>query len=571
MRGKLVCLSLFAAIILSMLLGTSPAGAQVRPIFRKAIPTITIVYPNGGENLNTGADYGIVWRYSGISDNAMVQIALLKNKSKVGEIVQQTPIHYSLSPSGTGAFKWKVASIFRGTVGPGCAYRIRVSVLGAVGDRGDSAMDFCIVAPAPQMNLVLQTPNGGERWPLGTTQKIVWNSTGINSEIRLSLWQEGHNLGLGVIARVPASAGSYDWKVGVLALSSSSLKTGGAGFKIHIESPGGEVHDQSVGSFEITSAIRFYDNIPQTFAAVAVDQWIKVTAPAAGAVLKPIDQFDINWECSESMKKKWAKFILLKGGQPFIVLMNKAYLNSGHNYFQLPGDGVVPPGDYQIRIESLDDPGIKGDSGLLHVVAKVSLDYKTQYAPTTANRIMEEFTQPNNHNVYWDHIPNSFKQLASEGSFALPPDPGSGAIRVGVVRINSPQDGCTSWSLSYRSFIHFDFDLKGKVKSAKLTYDETIYPSDYPINFYPLIKLESQWNGNTADLFGRSGMFLDNSEKLKAVVQSWIDDPATNFGMVMTAVSEGSISGGSSPCDGYEEHQSILQNVKLVIVVDVIN
>ena len=496
-REKLVCLSLSAAIFLFILLGISPAGAQVRlrQILPKPIPTISLVYPKGGENLTTGTDYGIVWQYSGISDDAMVQIVLLKDGSKFGVIVQQTPIHYSSSPSGTGAFKWKAASILRGTVGPGCTYRIRVRVLEGVATWGDSARDFCIAGPAPQKNLVLQTPTGGA------------------------------------------------------------------------------VHDQSAGAFENTPATQASQPklMPQTFRGVAVDQWIKVTAPAAGAILEPINQYDINWERSESMKKKWAKFILLKGGQPFIVLTDKAYLNSGHNYFQLPGGGAVPPGDdYQIRIESLDDPGIKGDSGFVHVVAKVTPDYETYYIPTTANRIMEEDFTSNQHEVSWDTIPNAFKELASEGSFSLPPDPGPGAIHVGVVR------GNPGWSLSFRSFVLFDFKgLKGNVKSAKLTYDETVYPSNYPIVLYPLIKLDSQWNGSTADLFGKSGMVLDNPEssfpqKLKDVVQGWIDNPATNFGMVMTAVGEGSVAGSDGEVDP-DEHQSIMKNVKLVIVIDVID
>ena len=223
-----------AAFMLLLAATAVPAGAD----------TITIVQPNGGEKLTRGADYGIVWNYSGFPDTAKVTLTLLRNGRPVGDFAKDVAIRYAQSPSGTGAYKWKVGAFAAHGVDLGCGYKVRVKVQRTqrltlpnrpappVTDADDSDGTFCIVAPGPAPTLKLEAPNGGQLWALGSTRKIAWSSSGLIGQVRISLLQEGYNLGRGIIVRVPASQTSYDWKVGTLAPPYGSVRT------IRIVSPG---------------------------------------------------------------------------------------------------------------------------------------------------------------------------------------------------------------------------------------------------------------------------------------------------------------------------------------------
>ncbi len=56
--------------------------------------------------------------------------------------------------------------------------------------------------------MTVTAPNGGEKWALGSTQNITWNSTGLTGadSVAIQLWKSG--VKLGVITTVPAVPGS---------------------------------------------------------------------------------------------------------------------------------------------------------------------------------------------------------------------------------------------------------------------------------------------------------------------------------------------------------------------------
>jgi hypothetical protein len=80
----------------------------------------------------------------------------------------------------------------------------------------------------------IQSPKGGENWALNSTQKITWNSAGLNCSIHIILIQNGRVKGF-IVRDIPISTGSFDWQVGRY-ISGKDIKTvsPGAGFIIRI-------------------------------------------------------------------------------------------------------------------------------------------------------------------------------------------------------------------------------------------------------------------------------------------------------------------------------------------------
>lgn len=80
----------------------------------------------------------------------------------------------------------------------------------------------------------VNSPNGGEKWKLGSVQKIQWTSSGLTNKVKLTLWKNNSLVGL-IIKDMPQTGG-YSWKVG-------SFKGGSAGtasvYKIKIREQGG--------------------------------------------------------------------------------------------------------------------------------------------------------------------------------------------------------------------------------------------------------------------------------------------------------------------------------------------
>jgi hypothetical protein len=102
---------------------------------------------------------------------------------------------------------------------------------------------------SPKITLV--SPKGNEKWILGTTETIVWNASGVTGQVRISLLQEGWNLGRGVIAHVPVGSGSYAWTIGKLLPPYTSLTGKGSGFRIRVEMMVGNVSTESPLPFAI--------------------------------------------------------------------------------------------------------------------------------------------------------------------------------------------------------------------------------------------------------------------------------------------------------------------------------
>lgn len=112
------------------------------------------------------------------------------------------------------------------------------------------SLDFGVVFSHPVPPYIfMDSPNGGESWPKGSSQQIAWKSPGVGGNARLVLFRNG--VKTGVIATVPAAQGSYGWAAGAYIGGSAPAAKN---YKIKIVSTDGTYSDWSDANFALTLA-----------------------------------------------------------------------------------------------------------------------------------------------------------------------------------------------------------------------------------------------------------------------------------------------------------------------------
>lgn len=157
---------------------------------------ITVVAPNGGENLPAGAAYGIRWT-DDISE--WVRIDLYKNDSFYFTIVDST--------ESDAYYAWYVPD----TTSGGSSYKIKITSVidNNITDFSDN--DFTI--EENQINIT--APNGGENWQTGYPHSITWTDN-IDENVKIELFKGGSFYD--TIATSTASDGYFSWVVPVGAV-----------------------------------------------------------------------------------------------------------------------------------------------------------------------------------------------------------------------------------------------------------------------------------------------------------------------------------------------------------------
>ncbi len=218
--------------------------------------SVSIITPNGGENLQANTTTSINWISTNVKD---VMIEFSKNNGAEWEtIVANTP--------SNGSYQWaSVPDIYSEL----CA--IRISDVTRNDVVSQSANTFTIT------NLINETikvlfPNGGEEWEAGTLQNITWEASAIdNVDIEYTI----NNGNTWVpLANNIVSTGAYEWTIPSDINSPQS--------KIRIkDSDDGSPIDESDGTFTIK---------PKPS--------IRVTSPQGGDVYSTQDEVNITWESS---------------------------------------------------------------------------------------------------------------------------------------------------------------------------------------------------------------------------------------------------------------------------------
>ncbi|MGD2086785.1 MAG: Ig-like domain-containing protein [Candidatus Aminicenantes bacterium] len=159
-----------------------------------ASPTITVMAPNGGEQLTVGSSVNITW--SAVNSRGDVKIEYSINGGQEWIIITD-------AADNNGDYEWLVPD----TPSETCMVRIS-EIDGQPLDISDAV--FSIVEPVPG-EITIISPNGGESWTVGSLQEIKWTAEGINNvTIECSIdygttWQ--------VIVQTTANDGSFDWTI----------------------------------------------------------------------------------------------------------------------------------------------------------------------------------------------------------------------------------------------------------------------------------------------------------------------------------------------------------------------
>jgi len=126
------------------------------------VPSITVLYPNGGEVITGGALTKIKWNSVGLK-NVKIESST-NNGLSWTSVIESTP--------NTGEYVWS-------TTIPSNQYKIKISNVVSPNTPSDESDGTFTVTPEPSIQIL--SPNGGEQFVSGTSQNISWTSTNITN------------------------------------------------------------------------------------------------------------------------------------------------------------------------------------------------------------------------------------------------------------------------------------------------------------------------------------------------------------------------------------------------------
>jgi len=155
------------------------------------ISKLRVISPNGGENWQAGTVKAITWQNSNNISNVRLEYSLNNG-------LNWTQIKDTLASIGT--YNWNIPA----AITPSTIAKIRISDINdlTILDASDNVFTIS--------SLKVTSPNGGERWQLGTTRQITWQNSSNITNVRIQYsTDDGTNWTL--IKDTLASAGAYNW------------------------------------------------------------------------------------------------------------------------------------------------------------------------------------------------------------------------------------------------------------------------------------------------------------------------------------------------------------------------
>ena len=176
--------------------GTYYGGPQI--YIPEGSTFLRVRYPQGAETLPRGQIKPITWESNNLSGN--IRLELFKDGSLLGVIADNLPIENK-------SYNWTVGQYAGGLALSGDNYRIRVAKM------DESYYDFSNVGFAIG-NLTVTLPNGGERWEQNTVHNIIWDSSYLGGNVKITLIKidSGNEY---LIKETTDNDGVYPWIVGM--------------------------------------------------------------------------------------------------------------------------------------------------------------------------------------------------------------------------------------------------------------------------------------------------------------------------------------------------------------------
>ncbi len=214
---------------------------QNHPLFLRQPPSISVLYPNGGETFTEGSQVNIRWNTNGLSSNQKLNIVLNAGLSGIGETIAK-------DVANTGSYLWTVKSLEEPFYAHGGGSRIILSGRYTISvvcsqqnyatckfnrnfDTSDSVFTITKQSSSSPLSITVQSPNGGEMWSNKFSEYIYFTSNFSKQPVKI--WAQNTQNGLVTIldesyvtidsnpnragwspSRAPLIAGSYKICVG---------------------------------------------------------------------------------------------------------------------------------------------------------------------------------------------------------------------------------------------------------------------------------------------------------------------------------------------------------------------
>lgn len=160
---------------------------------------LEIVYPRGGEVWPVASNQEIRWNTYGRIDRVLVQYAVYDETARNQKLIWKKMAE---ELENQGHFLFKVPD------------NISKKVFFRVADWEDDSIGSHTREPVKFVaTFKLLTPNGGEKWAAGTTQKIAWDTLGSAPNVRLEYSNDDFIKDVRLIESSYANKGYYEWRV----------------------------------------------------------------------------------------------------------------------------------------------------------------------------------------------------------------------------------------------------------------------------------------------------------------------------------------------------------------------
>jgi hypothetical protein len=281
-------------------------------------PSITVIYPNGGETLIKGQTYYITWDAVSLPD-LFANIDLYKDGSEYHHI-PPTDVYINAE-----SCTWTVGGF---DMPPGGGYKIRIAAETAQGEeiKSDMSDNEFTILDAPSITVVF--PNGGDGQTLtkGVEYQIQWTSTNIVGDLRIDLYKGG-TLDTVISSKTYYGGGVYSW--------TPAQASFGDDYKIRITSLDIGVFGESDNYFSIKQPITVI------YPSSSVVTWIKG------------ETYSIIWE-TYNVDGTVTIDLYRAGSEPRILSTKPA---SDGSYTWTVPNSLETASDYKIKITGLDSGG----------------------------------------------------------------------------------------------------------------------------------------------------------------------------------------------------------------------
>jgi hypothetical protein len=353
--------------------------------FSMVQPTITVTAPNGGENWPVGSAQTLTWTSFGVTGTVNIDL------STDGGATFPTAIATNTANDGTEA--WTVS-------GPVSALaRVRVSSVTAPSVRDSSNANFTMAQPT----ITVSAPNGGEMWPIGSSQTITWTSFGVTGNVSITLSTDGGATFPTTIAASTANDGTEAWTVTGPASAQARVRV------TSVSAP--SVRDSSNANFSI------------------VQPTITVTVPNGGE----------SWVLGTAQTITWTSAYMTgnvkidestDGGATFPVTIAASTANDGTEAWTVAGSATSSA---RIRITSLTYPTVLDASDANFAVVPPVI---TVVSPNGG----ESWTGGSSQTIQWSSVSltgNVRIDLSTDGGTTFPT----------VIIANTANDGSEPWTV----------------------------------------------------------------------------------------------------------------------------